>query len=48
MISGAGPTVLVLHNSTAAEHDDIIKSAGSSFAPMDLELSPTGATVSNA
>jgi homoserine kinase len=48
MISGAGPTVLVLHNSTVAEHDDIIKSAGSTFAPMDLELSPTGATVSNA
>ncbi len=48
MISGAGPTVLVLHNSTAAEHDDIIKSAGAAFQPMDLELSPTGATVSNA
>jgi len=48
MISGAGPTVLVLHNSTAAERDDIIKSAGSAFQPMDLELSPSGATVSNA
>jgi homoserine kinase len=48
MISGAGPTVLVLHNSTAAERDDIIKSAGSAFQPLDLELSPSGATVSNA
>lgn len=48
MISGAGPTVLVLHNSTNAEHDDIVKSAGESFRALDVELSPTGAEVSNA
>ena len=48
MISGAGPTVLVLHNSTGAEHDDIVKSAGESFRALDVELSPTGAEVSNA
>lgn len=48
MISGAGPTVLVLHNSTSAEHDDIVKSAGESFRALDVELSPTGAEVSNA
>ena len=48
MISGAGPTVLVLHNGSDAEHDDIVKSAGDAFRPLDLELSPTGAEVSNA
>ncbi len=48
MISGAGPTVLVLHNSTTAEHDDIVKSAGESFRALDVELSPSGVEVSNA
>ena len=48
MISGAGPTVLVLHNSTSAEHDDIVKSAGDSFRALDVELSPLGVEVSNA
>ena len=48
MISGAGPSVLVLHNSTDAEHDDIVKSAGDAFRPLDVELSPKGAEVSNA
>lgn len=48
MISGAGPSVLVLHDSTTAEHDDIVKSAGEAFRPLDVELSPSGAVVSNA
>ena len=48
MISGAGPSVLVLHNSTEAEHDDIVKSAGDAFQALDVELSPAGAQVSNA
>jgi homoserine kinase len=48
MISGAGPSVLVLHSGTNAEHDDIVKSAGEHFTPMDLEVATTGATVSNA
>jgi homoserine kinase len=48
VISGAGPSVLVLHNTTAAEHDDIIRSAGDSFRPIDVELSPAGAITSNA
>jgi homoserine kinase len=48
MISGAGPSVLVLHNSTEAEHDDIVKSAGDTFRALDVELSPAGAQVSNA
>lgn len=48
MISGAGPSVLVLHNSTEAEHEDIIKSAGEAFRPLDVELSPSGAELSNA
>jgi homoserine kinase len=48
MISGAGPSVLVLHSGTNAEHDDIVKSAGEHFTPMDLEVAVTGASVSNA
>lgn len=48
MISGAGPSVLVLHSGTNAEHDDIVKSAGEHFTPMDLEVATTGATVANA
>ena len=48
MSSGAGPSVLVLHNSTEAEHDDIVKSAGDAFRALDVELSPAGAQVSNA
>ena len=48
VISGAGPSVLVLHNSSAAEHDDIIRSAGDSFRPIDVEISPAGAVTSNA
>lgn len=47
-ISGAGPSVLVLHTSTSAEHDDIVKSAGDAFRALDVELSPAGAQVSNA
>jgi len=48
MISGAGPSVLVLHSGTDAEHDDIIRSAGDHFTAMDLELSPEGTRLSNA
>ena len=48
MISGAGPSVLVLHSGTNAEHDDIVKSAGEHFTPMYLEVATTGATVANA
>jgi len=48
VISGAGPSVLVFHNSSAAEHDDIIRSAGDSFRPIDVEISPSGAITSNA
>jgi len=48
MISGAGPSVLVLHTGTAAEHDDIVRSAGEHFTAMDLEVSTDGASVSNA
>jgi homoserine kinase len=47
MISGAGPSVLVLHTGTAAEHDDIVRTAGESFTPMDLEVATNGALVSN-
>jgi hypothetical protein len=39
---------LVLHTGTAAEHDDIVRSAGEHFTAMDLEVSTDGASVSNA
>ncbi|MFM7541924.1 MAG: homoserine kinase [Actinomycetales bacterium] len=48
VISGAGPSVLVLHNSTSAEHDDIVRSAGDGFQPIDVEISPQGALATNA
>ena len=48
MISGAGPSVLVLHSGTAAEHDDIVRSAGDHFTAMDLEVTREGAQLSNA
>jgi homoserine kinase len=48
MISGAGPSVLVLHSGTAAEHDDIVRSAGDHFTALDLEITREGASLSNA
>jgi homoserine kinase len=45
MISGAGPSVLVLHTATKAEHDDLIRSGGDYFKAMDLEISPTGVRI---
>ena len=48
MISGAGPSVLVLHSGTSAEHDDIVRTAGDHFTSMDLEITQDGASVSNA
>jgi homoserine kinase len=47
MISGAGPSVLVLHTGTSAEHDDIVRSAGEHFQPLDMEIATSGATLSN-
>lgn len=47
MISGAGPSVLVLHTGSTAEHDDIVRTAGEHFTPLDLEISTLGAQVSN-
>ena len=47
MISGAGPSVLVLHSGSIAEHDDIIRSAGDHFRALDLEVSEKGAELSN-
>ena len=48
VISGAGPSVLVLHSGTAAEHDDIVRSAGDHFTALDLEITREGATLTNA
>lgn len=52
MISGAGPSVLVLHTGSGAEHedferDDIVRSAGEQFSALDLEISSNGALVSS-
>lgn len=48
VISGAGPSVLVLHSATASEHEDMVKSAGNAFQALDLDVSPTGAETANA
>lgn len=45
MISGAGPTVLVLHAATSAERDDIVRTAGEHFTPLDLEIAAEGAVL---
>jgi homoserine kinase len=42
-ISGAGPSVLVLHTGTDQDADDIIHAAGSGFTAKKLAISPTGA-----
>jgi homoserine kinase len=44
-ISGAGPSVLVLHTGNEAEVAELVKSAGSKFEAKPLEISPTGATL---
>ena len=41
-ISGAGPSVLVLHNSSETEVLEIIKAAGSSFSAKELAISRSG------
>ena len=48
MISGAGPSVLVLHAGSTAEHDDIVRSAGEHFRAIDLEVSERGIELNNA
>lgn len=47
MISGAGPSVLILHSGSSAEHDDIVRTAGEGFRALDLEVSPAGVLSSN-
>jgi homoserine kinase len=42
-ISGAGPSVLVLHTGTEQDADDIIHAAGSGFSAKKLAISQTGA-----
>lgn len=48
MISGAGPSILILHTGNEQERDEIIKSAGESFTPMDLAVSANGIEVASA
>jgi len=42
MISGAGPTVLVLHTSSETEVEEMVLAAGSSFAVKHLSISQQG------
>lgn len=44
-ISGAGPTVLILHTGDASEVAELERTAGEDFAVQELEISPSGATV---
>jgi len=41
-VSGAGPSVLVLHVDTETEVDEIIKAAGAGFVAHKLAISPLG------
>ena len=42
VISGAGPSVLVLHTSSGTELEEIIKAGGAGFEAKNLEISRTG------
>jgi homoserine kinase len=42
VISGAGPSVLVLHTASATELEEIIKAGGAGFEARNLEISRTG------
>jgi len=42
VISGAGPSVLVLHTASATELEEIIKAGGAGFEAKNLEISRTG------
>jgi len=42
-ISGAGPTVLVLHAGSASEAEEIMQAGGAGFAAQKLAISPAGA-----
>ncbi|MEK6648468.1 MAG: homoserine kinase [Actinomycetota bacterium] len=44
-ISGAGPTVLILHSGGAREVAELERAAGENFTVQELEISPSGATV---
>ncbi len=42
LISGAGPTVVVLDTGEKSEREEIIRAAGSHFTPRELEVAKTG------
>ena len=44
-ISGAGPTILVLHTGGSAEVDELTRAAGDTFTAMALGISRTGASL---
>ena len=45
MVSGAGPTVLVLHTSSETEVEEIIKAGAGAFTAHKLAISPSGVAV---
>lgn len=47
-ISGAGPTVLVLHTGGAREVTELPRLSGDNFAVQELEVSPSGAEIISA
>ena len=47
-ISGAGPSLLILHTGNQQERDEIVKSAGESYSPHDLAISTAGVEVASA
>ena len=47
-ISGAGPSLLILHTGNKVERDEIVRVSGSGFMPYDLEISATGAELASA
>jgi homoserine kinase len=44
-ISGAGPTILVLHTGGSAEVDELTRAAGDTFTAMALGISRAGASL---
>ena len=44
-ISGAGPTVLVLHTGNESEAAELARAAGDKFEAKAIEISPTGVVI---
>jgi homoserine kinase len=46
VISGAGPSLLVLHTASGAEREELLRAAPAGFTTLELEISPLGAQTS--